>query len=143
MSGEGGAAISRRNYGETIRHITDSTRYAYQFAHNYQSYGDRVDQLPFDGHMLISLIAPRPLLLQTGDTDYWSDPKGEYLAAVAASPVWKLFGTDGLATDHYPAAASRCSARSATRCTRDDTEYWRRTGPCIWSFWSGTGSRKR
>ena len=104
VSGEGGAAISRRNYGETIRHITDSTRYDYQFAHNYQTYGDRVDQLPFDGHMLISLIAPRPLLLQTGDQDYWSDPKGEYLAAVAASPVWKLFGTDGLATDHYPAA---------------------------------------
>jgi hypothetical protein len=104
VSGEGGAAISRRNYGETIRHITDSTRYDYQFAHNYQMYGDRVDQLPFDGHMLISLIAPRPLLLQTGDQDYWSDPKGEYLAAVAASPVWKLFGTDGLATDHYPTA---------------------------------------
>jgi hypothetical protein len=104
VSGEGGAAISRRNYGETIKHITDSTRYDYQFARNYQSYGDRVNQLPFDGHMLISLVAPRPLLLQTGDTDYWSDPKGEYLAAVAASPVWKLFGTDGLATDHYPAA---------------------------------------
>ena len=104
VSGEGGAALSRRNYGETVKHITDSTRYEYQFAKNYQSYGDRVNELPFDGHMLISLIAPRPLLLQTGSTDYWSDPKGEYLAAVAASPVWKLFGKDGLATDHYPAA---------------------------------------
>ena len=105
VSGEGGAALSRRNYGETVKHITDSTRYAYQFAGNYQSYGDRVDQLPFDGHMLISLIAPRPLLLQTGDTDYWSDPKGEYLAAVAASPVYKLLGTEGLAATEYPAAA--------------------------------------
>jgi hypothetical protein len=104
VSGESGAALSRRNYGETVRHMTDSTRYAYQFARNYQTYGDRVDQLPFDGHMLISLIAPRPLLLQTGDTDYWSDPKGEYLAAVAASPVWRLLGTEGLAIDHYPAA---------------------------------------
>lgn len=104
VSGEGGAALSRRNYGETVKHITDSTRYEYQFAKNYQSYGDRVNELPFDGHMLISLIAPRPLLLQTGSADYWSDPKGEYLAAVAASPVWKLFGKDGLATDHYPAA---------------------------------------
>jgi hypothetical protein len=104
VSGEGGAALSRRNYGETVRHITDSTRYAYQFARNYQMYGDRVNQLPFDGHMLVSLIAPRPLLLQTGDTDYWSDPKGEYLSAVAASPVWRLLGTEGLATDHYPAA---------------------------------------
>jgi hypothetical protein len=104
VSGEGGAALSRRNYGETVRHITDSTRYAYQFARNYQMFGNRVNQLPFDGHMLVSLIAPRPLLLQTGDTDYWSDPKGEYLSAVAASPVWRLLGTEGLATDHYPAA---------------------------------------
>ena len=104
VSGESGAALSRRNYGETVRHMTDSTRYAYQFARTYQTYGDRVDQLPFDGHMLISLIAPRPLLLQTGDTDFWSDPKGEYLAAVAASPVWRLLGTEGLAVDHYPAA---------------------------------------
>jgi hypothetical protein len=63
-----------------------------------------VNELPIDGHMLVSLIAPRPLLLQTGSTDYWSDPKGEYLSAVAASPVWKLFGMDGLATDHYPTA---------------------------------------
>jgi hypothetical protein len=104
VSGESGAALSRRNYGETVRHMTDSTRYDYQFAHNYQSYGDRVNELPFDGHMLVSLIAPRPLLLQTGSTDFWSDPKGEYLSAVAASPVWKLLGKEGLATDHYPAA---------------------------------------
>jgi hypothetical protein len=104
VSGESGAALSRRNYGETVRHMTDSTRYAYQFARTYQTYGDRVNELPFDAHMLISLIAPRPLLLQTGDTDYWSDPKGEYLAAVAASPVWRLLGTEGLAIDHYPAA---------------------------------------
>jgi hypothetical protein len=103
VSGESGAALSRRNYGETVRHMTDSTRYEYQFAKTYQSYGNRVNELPMDGHMLVSLIAPRPLLLQTGSTDYWSDPKGEYLSAVAASPVWKLFGKDGLATDHYPA----------------------------------------
>jgi hypothetical protein len=103
VSGESGAALSRRNYGETVRHMTDSTRYDYQFAHNYQSYGNRVNELPFDGHMLVSLIAPRPLLLQTGSTDFWSDPKGEYLSAVAASPVWKLLGKEGLAVDHYPA----------------------------------------
>jgi hypothetical protein len=104
VSGESGAALSRRNYGETVRHMTDSTRYAYQFAANYQTYGDRVNELPFDGHMLVSLIAPRPLLLQTGDTDYWSDPKGEYLSAVAASPVWRLLGAQGLAAESYPAA---------------------------------------
>jgi hypothetical protein len=111
VSGESGAALSRRNYGETVRHMTDSTRYDYQFARAYQTYGDRVDQLPFDGHMLISLIAPRPLLLQTGSTDFWSDPKGEYLAAVAASPVWRLLGTEGLGIDHFPAAGEPVLSR--------------------------------
>jgi hypothetical protein len=57
-----------------------------------------------DAHMLISLIAPRPLLLQTGSTDGWSDPKGEFLAANAASPVYKLFGKSGPNTDVFPAA---------------------------------------
>lgn len=81
------AALSRRWFGETVKHMTDSTRFMYQFARKYHSYGDDVSKLPLDGHMLISLIAPRPLLLQTGDTDNWSDPKGEFLAAVAAEPV--------------------------------------------------------
>ena len=47
---------------------------------------------------LVALMAPRPLLLQTGSTDYWSDPKGEFLAAVAAEPVYKLFGKQGPGT---------------------------------------------
>jgi hypothetical protein len=103
-SGEGGAALSRRNYGETVKHLTAPTRYPYQFCRNYAKFGDHVDQLPVDGHMLISLIAPRPLLLQTGDTDKWSDPKGEFLAAVAASPVSRLLGQEDLGTDQMPAA---------------------------------------
>ncbi len=103
-SGESGAALSRRNYGETVAHMTASSRYAYQFAGNYGTYGDRVAQLPMDGHMLVSLIAPRPVLLQTGDTDGWSDPKGEFLSAVAASPVFTLLGARGLETDVMPAA---------------------------------------
>jgi (4-O-methyl)-D-glucuronate---lignin esterase len=102
-SGEGGAAISRRSYGETIKHLVAPTRYPYQFAANYQKYGDHVDQFPVDAHLLIALIAPRPLLLQTGDTDFWSDPKGEFLAAVAAGPVYRLLGRQALGTDQMPA----------------------------------------
>jgi len=49
-------------------------------------------------------VAPRPLLLQTGNTDYWSDPKGEFLAAVAAGPVYKLLGKDALDTEVWPGA---------------------------------------
>jgi (4-O-methyl)-D-glucuronate---lignin esterase len=103
-SGEGGAALSRRQYGETIKHMIDSTRYFYQFCGNRAKYGDDPNTCPVDAHMLISLIAPRPLLLQTGDKDYWSDPKGEFLAAVAAGPVYKLLGKKGLETDVWPEA---------------------------------------
>jgi hypothetical protein len=103
-SGEGGAALSRRNYGETIAHLTAPTRYPYQFAANYGKFADRVDQLPVDAHMLIALIAPRPVFLQTGDGDGWSDPKGEFLAAVAAEPVFRLLGKEGLGTGNMPAA---------------------------------------
>jgi hypothetical protein len=92
ISGEGGAALARRNYGETIRHISDPSRYLYQFAPNYHDWADKVDKMPIDAHMLVALMAPRPLLLQTGSTDYWSDPKGEFLSAVAAAPVYRLFG---------------------------------------------------
>ena len=103
-SGEGGAALSRRNYGETIAHLTAPTRYPYQFAANYAKYGGFPDTAPMDADLLVALIAPRPLLLQTGSTDNWSDPKGEFLAAVAAGPVYKLLGKDGLDTDVWPAA---------------------------------------
>lgn len=103
-SGEGGAALSRRNYGETIAHLVAPTRYPYQFCANYQKWANQVDQFPVDAHLLIALIAPRPVLLQTGDTDRWSDPKGEFMAAVAAEPIYKLLGKQGLETDQMPAA---------------------------------------
>lgn len=103
-SGEGGAALSHRNYGETIAHLTAPDRFPYQFAPNYAKYAGFPDKAPFDANLLIALIAPRPLLLQTGDTDKWSDPKGEFLAAVAAGPVYQLLGKQALDTDQFPAA---------------------------------------
>jgi hypothetical protein len=103
-SGEGGAALSRRNYGETIAHLTEASRFPYQFAGNYAKFANQVDKLPVDAHMLVALIAPRPVLLQTGDKDFWSDPKGEFLAAVAAGPVYRLLGKQGLDTDRMPPA---------------------------------------
>jgi hypothetical protein len=106
-SGEGGAALSRRNYGEGINHMTDTSRYFYQFAPNRHSYANDPNRSPVDAHMLVALMAPRPLLLQTGDTDYWSDPKGEFLAAVAAEPVYKLFSKKGPGTDVMPKAGDQ------------------------------------
>lgn len=102
-SGEGGAALSRRNYGETVAHLVEPSRFPYQFAGNYAQWGPDVTKMPMDSHMLIALIAPRPLLLQTGSTDIWSDPKGEFLAAVEAGKVYRLLGKDDLNTSVMPA----------------------------------------
>ena len=103
-SGEGGAALSRRNYGETVAHLTEGTRFPYQFSRNYAGWADKVEQMPMDAHFVIALIAPRPLLLSTGNTDNWSDPKGEFLAAVQAGKVYELLGEDDLGTDEMPPA---------------------------------------
>lgn len=103
-SGEGGAAMSRRNYGETVAHLAEKTRFPYQFCPKYGYWGSRVHEMPVDAHMLVALIAPRPLLLQTGSTDNWSDPKGEWLSLIEARKVYQLLGQDVPASDEMPAA---------------------------------------
>ncbi|MCR4860179.1 MAG: acetylxylan esterase [Bacteroidales bacterium] len=103
-SGEGGAAMSRRNFGETVAHLAEKTRFPYQFCPKYGYWGDKVNQMPVDAHMLVALIAPRPLLLQTGTTDNWSDPKGEWVSLLEARKVYQLLGQDVPAGDEMPAA---------------------------------------
>ncbi len=100
-SGEGGASLSRRDYGERVKNLV--TNFPYWFAINYQKYADHEDQLPVDMHELIALIAPRPVYITAGETDLWADPKGEFLAAVAAGAVFKLLGQSDLETDQMPA----------------------------------------
>jgi hypothetical protein len=100
-SGEMGAALGKRDYGETIDDMIRA--FPYQFAGNFTRYAGRWSSMPVDAHMLVSLIAPRPLFLSTGSEDQWSDPKGEFLAAVAADPVYRLLGTDGLGAFKMPA----------------------------------------
>jgi len=99
-SGEMGAALARRDYGETVTSMSKS--FPYQFCPNFVTWSNRIPEMPVDSHMLVSLIAPRPLYLSTGSEDRWSDPRGEFLAAQAASPVYALFGKRGLAGEEFP-----------------------------------------
>lgn len=99
--GEGGASLARRDYGETVRNLTDA--FPYQFNLSFKNYAEHVDRLPVDMHELIALIAPRPVYVTGAQEDQWSDPRGEFLACVAAGPVYRLLGAEGLGTDQMPA----------------------------------------
>ena len=99
-SGCGGAALYRRCYGERIHHMIKPV--GYWFCYNHRLYQRRENQLPVDQHMLMALIAPRPLYVASALEDRWADPKGEFLAAKHASPAYELFGEHNLADASFP-----------------------------------------
>ena len=100
--GEMGSALARRDYGETIDDMT--ANFPWQFAGNFQKYAGHWNDMPVDAHELIALNAPHPVLITGGTGDQWADPRGEFLAEVAAGPVYRLAGKTDLGTTNFPPA---------------------------------------
>ncbi len=104
-SGEGGAKLHRRNWGELVENVAGSGEYHWM-AGNFIKYAGPLNwnDLPVDSHELIALCAPRPVFIGAGATegDGWVDAKGMFLAAVGAGPVYELLGKKGLGTVEFP-----------------------------------------
>ncbi|MBD3627912.1 acetylxylan esterase [Cyclobacterium sp.] len=100
-SGCGGAALSRREYGETVGRINRA--FPHWFAKRFDQYSENEAALPIDQHQLIALMAPRPVYIASGEEDRWADPKGEFQSGLYANPVYQLFGKTGMPENKQPA----------------------------------------
>jgi hypothetical protein len=123
-SGEGGASLARRQFGERTEDIT--REFPHWFCARYRDYAGRESAMPVDQHELLALIAPRPLYVASASEDLWADPRGEFLSAKAAEPVYLLLGKDGLGVAEPPAA---------DRSVGGTIGYHRRTGGHALTAW--------
>jgi hypothetical protein len=105
-SGEGGAKVHRRNWGELVENVAATSEYHWM-AGNFLKYAGPLNwnDLPVDSHELVAMCAPRPIFLSAGATngDGWVDAKGTFLAGVGAGPVYKLLGKRDMGTTEFPA----------------------------------------
>lgn len=125
-SGHGGAALFRRCLGENIEVLV--THFPHWFVSSFDRYINKDAELPFDQNFLLSLIAPRGLCIGSATEDLWADPKGEFLAGVHASEVWRLFGVPGMPVTEHPAADVNVTG---------EISYHMRTGEhnILWQDW--------
>jgi len=123
-SGCTGAALSRRCIGERGVHL--NANFPHWCCGNYRKYDLRESNLPVDQHELIALLAPRPVYIASATEDLWADPRGEFLAARAASSVYRLFGNEGLSGVAMPAPEVSVGERVAyhLRTGKHDITRW-------------------
>ena len=105
-SGEGGAKILRRNFGEQVENVASTAEYHWM-AGDFLKYAGPLaaTDLPVDAHELIALCAPRPVFISSGSQQVeggWVDARGMFLAAVGAGPVYELLGKKSLGTTEFP-----------------------------------------
>lgn len=99
-SGCGGAALSRRAFGETVKRI--NTSFPHWFNDRFPTYNDELASLPVDQHQLIALMAPRPVYVASAVEDRWADPRGEFLSARIGGEAWSVFGKTGIENEEMP-----------------------------------------
>lgn len=94
--GHMGAALSRRRFGESVKHIT--TLFPFWFSKNLNKYRDNEGELPIDQHHMLACVAPRALYVASASKDFWADPKGELMGLAEASKIYRLYGAKKLPT---------------------------------------------
>lgn len=109
-SGCTGAALAKRKQGETVGRI--NTVFPHWFCGNYRKWNEREDEMPFDQHQLVALMAPRLVYVASAEQDRWADPEGEFLAAKHTGPVYELYGKKGLGSEKMPVVGKPLHAGS-------------------------------
>lgn len=123
-SGCGGAALSRREFGETVGRI--NTSFPHWFCGNFKKYNENEKGLPLDQHQLLALSAPRKLYVASATEDLWADPRGEFLATQLAGQLYQRLGSSGLAMKEFPEseAASVGHVGYHLRAGKHDINEW-------------------
>jgi hypothetical protein len=108
-SGTGGAKLFRRGVGEDVHRLI--TLFPHWYCKNFRNYNGMDRELPFDQHLILSAIAPRPLYIGSAAEDHLSDPEGEFASAVLASAVYRFLGSSGLDSTTMPKVGEAVTGR--------------------------------